>query len=309
MRRFASYALAAGVMAAGAGCGSSATTVASRPATHSMAPIVPAANDETGEDRVGRGPFTPSGGWAGGSGSGLWGDGATGPRGSTLGCLDDRHYSYAFGVENRSKARITLTSARLPNPAPRIVARVAIQLRLSPPQPPTQGDQLHLELVYRHWSAAATTPVTIPPGRIATVQANYLMRRCDELRPDRRVSVPSSLVLAYRRAGKTGRQEMTLPGNSFVVIPGPVKRTCDPVAGSARLVAADIGCDLARRLAPACTQMKNGGWLGCTVAGTFWECGRFAGPGYPLRETCYLPHRKSHWFTVVWLNRAATASS
>src|SRR3954464_2069347 len=118
---------------------------------------------------IGAGPFVLSGGFAGGSGSGLWGDGASGPQGTTVGCIDRRHYSEAFGIKNRSRAPVTLVSARGANPAPNTVDLVAIQLRLSPPFPPPSsvpnwGGPPGGGLNYRGWSAAPTRPLTIPPG-------------------------------------------------------------------------------------------------------------------------------------------------
>jgi hypothetical protein len=300
MRRLASYALVAAAALVAAGCGASrARVVVGGPPAHALL----GAEVDPG-NRVGPGPFVPSGGWIGGGGGGLLGDGGSGPRGSRLGCRPGRRYSYAFGVENRTKAPIRLTAVSSPNPAPRIVDRVATQLRLSPPQRPRShtlnwgGDGI--DLVYRRWSAKRAKAVTIPRHRTATVQINFLMHDCAALAHGRTVVVPGSLVLRYRTSGHSGHQLLTLPGNRIVVVAGPRKRSCTPVAGSGSLVAADVTCAFARHAAPLCRAMHNGGWLGCTVAGRFWECGRFAGPGYPLRETCYLPHRKSHWFSVVW---------
>jgi hypothetical protein len=136
---------------------------------------------------------------------------------------------------------------------------------------------------------------------MATIQLNFLMHDCAALARGRTVVVPGSIVLRYHASGHDAGQKLTLPGNRIVVVAGPRKRTCAPVAGSGSLVAADVTCGFARRAAPLCRAMKNEGWLGCTVDGRFWVCGRFAGPGFPLLETCYLPHQKSHWFKVVWV--------
>jgi hypothetical protein len=205
MRRIASYSLVAFFALAGAGCGASGEKAASRVVRPQATGLVRLASP----NRVGPGPFVLNGGFAAGGGSGLWGDGASGPHGTSLGCLNNRHYSDAFGIENRSKVAVTLTSARGPNPAPRIIVRVAVQLRLSPPlqQPTTQNrGGGGLDLVYRSWSAAPTRSVTIPPGRIATVQSNYLMRGCGALVHGRRVTVPGWLVLGYRTSGRSGLQ-------------------------------------------------------------------------------------------------------
>ncbi len=304
MRHLASYGLVAAIAFAGAGCAASRVhVVSSRPAAH----LVGVVRDRDHDNHIGPGPFVLGGGWTGGGGSGLWGDGASGPGGTSLGCLDNRHYSYAFGVKNTLKVPVTLTAAVGPNPEPRIVDRVATQLRLSPPERRRQstidnfGGTAGFDLVYHRWSAAPTKPVTVPPHRLATVQVNFLMHHCDALVHGRTVAVSGSLVLRFRASGSAGRQKLTLPENRFVVAAGPKKRACAPISGSGSLVAADVGCAFARHAAPLCRAMKNGGWLGCTVAGRFWECGRFAGPGYPLLETCYLPHEKSHWFSVVWI--------
>ena len=300
MRRLASYALVVAIGFAAAGCAAADMRLAvSRPAPQ----LVRAAD----ENRIGPGPFVLGGGWTGGGESGLLGDGGNGPRGTSLGCLDNRRYSYAFGVENKTKSAVTLTAAIGPNPAPRIADRIATQLRLSPPQRPQSstingfGDMG--DLVYHHWSAAPTKPVRIPSHRIATIQVDFLLNHCYALAHGRKIVVPGSLVLSYRKSGQSARQHLTLPENRFVVLAGPKKRVCAPVSGSGSLVTADVGCAFARRTAPACRAMQNEGWLGCTVAGRFWDCGRFAGPGSPLLETCYLPHEKSHWFSVVWIGR------
>jgi hypothetical protein len=299
MGRFASYALLAAIAFAVAGCGGS--RVASGPSR----PAAQLVRDTRPATRVGPGPFVLGGGWAGGSESGLWGDGANGPRGTSLGCFEGRRYSYAFGVKNTLKVPVRLTAAIGPNPAPGIVDRVATQLRLSPPQRPSSdvsnGFGPTGDLVYRRWSAAPTRPVTVPPHRIATIQVNFLLRHCDALRSGRTVVVSGDLVLRFRAPGHTGRQKLGLPEDRFAVTTGPIKRVCAPVQGSGSLVTADVSCAFARRAAPLCRPMKNEGWLGCTVAGDFWDCGRFAGPGYPLLETCYLPQQKAHWFSVVWI--------
>ena len=301
MRRFASYVLVAGLAFAGAGCGSSGKKSVILPARPGLSPVARHATP----NRVGPGLFVPSGGFAGGGGSGLWGDGASGPDGTSLGCLNNRHYSDAFGIENRSKVAVTLTAVRGPNPAPRIVDRVATQMRLSPPQRPTTLNNFggFSDLVYRAWSAARGRPVTIPPGRIATVQSNYLMRNCADLVHGRTVTVPGWLVLGYRAFGHGGVQKLSLPGRRITLNVGPTRRTCTPVSGSASLVAADIGCAAAREGDRACHPMSHPTFGVCTVAGRPWDCGSFAGAGEPLLETCYVPQEKSHSFRTVWIDR------
>jgi hypothetical protein len=259
---------------------------------------------------VGAGPFVLSGGFAGGAGSGLWGDGSSGPNGSTLGCVDRRHYSQAFGIQNRSDGPVTLTHARGANPAPTIVDLVAIQFRLSPRQQRPRGSLSWgggLDLVYHGWSSAPTKPLTIPPGRIATVQSNFVFSNCKSLVPGHSVVVPGSLVLGYRASGRPHEKEIPLAGQRIVLVSAPTRRPCEPVAGSATLVAADTGCAAARKAALACHPMSHDSWGDCTVAGTAWDCGRTAGVGYPYLETCWQPTKKSHWFRVRW-NRPPSAA-
>lgn len=304
MTRLASCGLVLGLAVLAAGCGSSNTRAVPVTSVHSaaVARTVPSGNS------VSRGPFAPSGAWAGGGGSGLWGDGSSGRNGTGLGCIDGRRYSDAFGIKNTSKEPVTLLSARGANPVARIVDLVAIQLRLSPPLPKQKphldnGFGPPIDLVYTHWSAKPTQPVTIPPGRTATVQTNFLMRGCKSLAHGQTLSIPGTLALRYRTAGRARVQRLDMAENKLVVGRGPTIRTCAPVAGSARLVSSNMSCALARQSAPQCRKMHNEGWLDCQLGGTLWVCGRFAGPGYPLFERCYLPQEKARGFGVVWAAR------
>lgn len=255
---------------------------------------------------IGSGPFVLNGGFAGGGESGLFGDGSSGPKGTSLGCVNNRHYSEAFGIQNRSHAPVTLVGAKGANPSPQIIDLVAIQLRLSPPlKPPPTVPNLGagytgMDLVYKHWSAAPTRAVTLPPGRIATVQSNYLMHNCASLASGRKIVVPGSLVIHYRASGRLHQKMIPLPNQRFALVAGPTKRRCTPVAGSVSIVTADTGCSAARQAAPACHPMSHTSWGVCTVASVLWDCGSTAGPGSPYLETCYQPHRKSHWFRVRW---------
>jgi hypothetical protein len=254
---------------------------------------------------IGSGPFVLNGGFIGGGESGLSGDAGDGPKGTSLGCINHRHYSQAFGIQNRSHAPVTLIGASGAKPSPRIIDLVAIQLRLSPPQRrpsaiANYGGSVGMDLVYKHWSAAPTRAVTLPPGRIATVQSNYLMHDCATLASGRKVVVPGSLVLHYRASGRAHQKMIPLPSQRFVLVAGPTKQRCTPVSGSASFVAADTGCEAARHAAVACHPMSHNSWGDCTVASVLWDCGRTAGPGSPYLETCWQPTKKSHWFRVRW---------
>ena len=254
---------------------------------------------------IGSGPFILNGGFIGGGESGLFGDGGDGPKGTSLGCINRRHYAQALGIQNRSHAAVTLVGAKGANPSPQIVDLVAIQFRLSSPlkrpSSPNLGSGFGgLDLVYKHWSAAPTRALTLPPGRVATVQSNYLMRNCAGLASGRKIVVPGSLVLHYRAAGRMHQKLIPLPSQRFVLVAGPTKRRCTPVAGSMSVVTADTGCSAARQAAPACHPMSHTSWGDCTIATVLWDCGSTAGPGSPYLETCWQPHKKSHWFRVRW---------
>lgn len=302
VKRFAVCALVVVLALAAAACGAS-----SRSAMVHLAPPTAVSDKGIG---IGPGPFVLKGGFAGGGGSGLWGDGSSGPRGSTVGCIDGRRYWQALGIANRSKQPVTLTGARAANPAPGTIGLAAIQLRLSPPLKPRTGltnwGGTGMDLVVRGWSATPTRPLTLPPGRIATVQTNYLMRNCRALAGGKTIVVPGSLVLRYHMSGHDRRKAIPLPGDRILLREGPTKRQCAPVSGSASLVAADTTCAAARRATQACHPMSHPSWGDCTVSGVSWECGRFAGPGYPLLETCYQPTLKSHWFSTVWIAKYLT---
>jgi hypothetical protein len=255
---------------------------------------------------IGSGPFVLNGGFSGGGESGLFGDGADGPKGTSLGCINQRHYSQAFGIQNRSHTPVTLVGADGANPSPQIVDLAAIQFRLSPPLKRAGtvstlgGGSAGMDLVVRPWSAARTKTLRLPPGRIATVQSNYLMRHCTKLGSGRKIVVPGSLILHYREAGRAHQKSIPLPSLRFVLHPGPTKRRCTPVSGSTSFVAADTRCGAARQASVACHPMSHNSWGVCTVAGVLWDCGSTAGPGSPYVETCDLPHKKSHWFRVRW---------
>lgn len=195
--------------------------------------------------------------------------GLQGGRGMQLGCLPGRHYTEAVTVNNKSGKTVTLTGVRVPDPAPRIVEPVAIQLRLA--APPSTGDRLRI--VLHHWSSAPGHPVKIPPGRSAVVQSNFLMHQCHGLAHGRTVTVPGTLLLHYSISGKTGTQRVTQPGANFIVAQGPTIRSCTPMAGSIRMAASDISCAQARAAAPICHD-HSGHWNSgrCFAAGRYWDC-------------------------------------
>lgn len=244
--------------------------------------------------RAAPGPFVPTGIVNGGSTSGSWGDRSPAGEGLVLGCLSRRHYSLAITVRNRSRRPVTLTGVRGPNPLPRVVDRVAVQLRKAPsstgdvPQP-----------LLRQWSAAPLEPLTIRPGRNAVVQSDFLLRHCNSLPRGRDVVVPGSFVLSYRQAGHAARQRVEQAGAAFGVGPGPIIRSCGRVAGAVSLVAADIGCALAREAAPACRHMPHRTWGSCLAGGRRWGCHLHSS----RVQQCSFEYRPSRWYEVRWPKR------
>src|ERR1051326_1433176 len=240
-------------------------------------------------------PFVANGGIAAGPGSGLWGDTTSGPDGDHLGCLAGRHYAQAVTFRNRSDEAVRLTGAHGADPAPRIIDRVAVQLRLAPPSP--KGDLIVTNL--RRWSAAPAVPVAIPPGRTGVVQSNFLMRHCDELARDRALIVGGSLVLSFRTSGHAGRQEVGQRNARIILSRGPNIGRCTRVAGSSHLVAADIACNVAQQAALDCHRLSHRTWGTCLAAGQAWDCTSTAPAGRPSLESCWLAS-KVQWFKVRW---------
>lgn len=288
MRRFAASALMAGLALTGAACGASRREAAARAPVRQelVALAVPAVH-------AGRRPFVPGGALQDGATNGHWGDESSARTGDVLGCFSRRHYSFAITVRNRSGRVVTLTGASGPDPLPRVLDRVAMQVRRAPPPPIGEGIERPL---IEHWSAAPARPVRIRPGHDAVVQSNFLLRHCDSLPHERRVTVPGSFVLTYRVSGRSGRERIVDRSAGFSVVPGPVIRSCEPVAGSVGLVSGDIGCALARRAATACRRMSHGTWGDCLAGGRRWGCSLHSS----WVQDCSFIYRTSRWYRVRW---------
>lgn len=247
-------------------------------------------------------PFVSNGGIEGGLGSGLWGDTSSGPSGMQLGCIPERHFEFAITLRNRSTTAVTLTNAHVSEPAPRIIRRVAVQFRLAPPPP--QGDIEISNL--RRWSASPPTPVTIPPGRSAVVQSNFLMRRCDELGPQQVLVVDSAIVVDYQASSHADREQIAQRSARIILTRGPTIRRCAPPRGpgdeavhSTSLVALDIPCAIARTATLGCRRFSYGHSGACTAAGRDWECTSTLPTGSESVERCWLGS-KSQSLKIRW---------
>jgi len=82
--------------------------------------------------------------------------------------------------------------------------------------------------------------VTIPAGRSAAVQSNFLMRHCDGLASGRTLVVDGSLFLSYRASGHADRQNVGQRSARILLTRGPTIRRCTRVSGSVRIAASDI---------------------------------------------------------------------
>jgi hypothetical protein len=236
-------------------------------------------------------PFVSNGGIEGGLGSGLWGDTSSGPDGEHLGCISGRHYAQAITLRNRSTTAVTLTDARGSEPAPRIIRRVAVQFRLAPPPP--HGDIFVSNL--RRWSASPPTPVTIPPGRSAAVQSNFLMGQCYELAARQVLTVNDAIVVDYRASGKTGQQEIAQRSARLILTPGPTIRGCAHPAHSTSLVALGVPCELARTAALGCRRFSYGHSGACSAGGHDWDCTSTSRTGSESLESCWLRSKSKSW--------------
>jgi hypothetical protein len=241
----------------------------------------------------GAAPFTTPGGSESGPDSGLWGDTTSGPTGIHLGCLPGRHFALVVTLRNHSTSTVTITQVGGPEPAPSIIHRVAVQLRLAPP--PSNGDAIVTYL--RRWSASPPVPVAIPPGRSVVVQSNFLMGRCDRLGPHQALTLNRAIIVAYRAGEHTGRQEIAQKSTQIILMRGPTIRRCAAPTGATRLVAYDITCSVAERAAVGCHRLPHGTWGTCTAASSSWDC-TFTNASKAL-ERCWLASKRQS-LNVRW---------
>lgn len=180
------------VVIVGSGCGASTQTIAA--------------------------PFAAGGGTSSGPGSGLWGDGSSGPTGMHLGCIDGRRFAVLITVHNRTRRTISLLGGGGPQRSPDVIKRVAVQVRLAPPPP--EGDVAVSGL--RPWNSRNSAPATIPAGRDAWVQSNFLMRNCTSLRTGEALTVNRGITLSYRAGGGQGTEAVSVAGARIVLTRGPL---------------------------------------------------------------------------------------
>jgi hypothetical protein len=199
----------------------------------------------------------------------------------------------AVSLRNHSASTVTITAVRGPEPAPRIIRRVAVQVRLAPP-PSSEGLFI---FSLRRWSDSPLVPVAIPPGKAAVVQSNFLMGRCAALRPHQALTVNRAIVVSYRVGDQMGRQEVAAPAARIILTRGPTLQACARPQGATRLIASDITCTLAERTAASCHRLPNGtgGW--CTTASRKWDC-TFTSASRAF-ERCWLPSKRQ-WISVRW---------
>jgi hypothetical protein len=135
-----------------------------------------------------------------------------------VGCIPGRKLSVLVTVHNRSKQTITLLGGEGPQPFPRVIKRVAVQVRLAPPPP--NGDLAVSGL--RSWNARPSPSALIPPDRDAWVQSNFLMSDCDDLRLVTPVTVNRTLKIVYIANGARGAQTIAVPAAQIILTRGPI---------------------------------------------------------------------------------------
>jgi hypothetical protein len=163
-------------------------------------------------------PFVAGAGVESGPSSGLWGDTSAGPHGMQIGCISGRRLTVVTTVHNRAKRTVTLLGAGGPQLFPRVIERVAIQVRLAPPERPN-GRALVIGM--RPWNPRNSPPVAVPPGRDAWLQSNFLMRNCKLLRSIEPVTVNRSTTLSYRADRVAGRQIISIAAARIILTRGP----------------------------------------------------------------------------------------
>jgi hypothetical protein len=141
------------------------------------------------------------------------GDGPSTPTGIHLACRPGRRFALTQTIPNRSGIAVTLTGAVLDPPPVQVVRRIAVQFRLAPPPP--KGDLVVIGL--RRWNPSAARPVTIPPGRSAWVQSNFLMSGCDLLSPGRTLIANKAINVTYRANGRSGRERIAAAGTRILL--------------------------------------------------------------------------------------------
>jgi len=169
-----------------------------------------------GASQAVKNPFVALGGEESGPGSGLWGDGASGPHGMDIGCIDGRRLAVLVTVHNRTTGRVRLLGSAGPRQLSPVIERSAVQVSLAPP--PAKGDLYVSGLV--PWNSHDSPPVDIPAGRDGWVQSDFLMRRCALLRGT--AAVNRSIALRYRTNGGEGIQVVEVAGARIVLRRGPV---------------------------------------------------------------------------------------
>jgi hypothetical protein len=135
-----------------------------------------------------------------------------------IGCISGRRLTVLTTVHNRAKRTITLLRAGGAQLFRRVIERVAMQVRLAPPQRAKRGV---IVAGLRPWNPRNSRPVAVPPERDAWLQSNFLMRNCALLRSIKPVTVNRSTTLSYRAGRVTGRQVISVPAARIILTRGP----------------------------------------------------------------------------------------
>jgi hypothetical protein len=135
-----------------------------------------------------------------------------------IGCIRDRRLAVLITVRNRTSDTITLLGGGGPQPFRTVIERVAMQVRLAPVPPDNRIPVMGL----RSWSGRDGPPASIPPGRSAWVQSNFLMRDCGSLPLGKAVTINRSITLAYEADGRRGSQQVAVRSARIILTRGPL---------------------------------------------------------------------------------------
>jgi hypothetical protein len=152
-----------------------------------------------------------------GPSSSLWGDTGGGPQGQNIGCIRNRRMAILITVHNRTNKTVELLGASDRQNLRYLIERIAVQVRLAPPN--RNGPMFVSGL--RRWNGHNSPPVQIPAGRDGWVQSNFLMHNCARLRANQTVTANRGTTLIYRVDGQRHTQRVSVPGAQLILTRGP----------------------------------------------------------------------------------------
>jgi hypothetical protein len=131
------------------------------------------------------------------------------------------HYAVLFTVKNASSRPVTLLSAGDPQPGHRLLRRIGVRFTPVPhhdPRIPEPG-------LAPPFEAEDPAPLTVPPGRNAWVQFNFVMGECQFFAPGEEQTYNETATIVYQRGKGEKTIALDLTGDQ-VTITAPSDRRC-----------------------------------------------------------------------------------